>query len=278
MLTKLYQPREEPAQVALATSRKGTNAVKILEHQNGLNALGGSPFKVSVLITDNARPKNNAWAIAREFCLPPPLHFDFGRFRKEFMPKTREDRAPYFAEMTKGIKTIVPRIDFIVLAGFELILTEPLLTEFDGRVINVHPANLTIMNKNSKPLFTGGHAVMDAILAGEKEIRSCTHLVIKEVDEGAVLLVSEPVTVVLPGGVSAADLRKHENLNLAEEIAGKHQDELKRVGDWVIFPQTLELMARGAFSRDERGAIYLMDEPIPSGATPEAALKALARL
>jgi folate-dependent phosphoribosylglycinamide formyltransferase PurN len=274
MLKTLYQPRDIPMQVAVFMSRKGTNAIKLLEHERDRGRHG---YTISCLVTDNSKKGNNSLEIADCFRLPQPIYSDFDLFRLEHItdPKNMAERKPYFRALMERISTVQPRIDCIALAGYELIVTEPLLGKFTGRIVNIHPSNLGLRNAEGKPLFPGSHAVRNAILAGESEIRASTHLVINGVDEGPVLVVSKPVKVVLSDGLTLEDLRRRENRSLATAIAGQHQDELKMVGDWIIYPLTLELMARGAFSRDERGTIYLRDEPIPNGATFEAAQKAL---
>jgi folate-dependent phosphoribosylglycinamide formyltransferase PurN len=80
--------------------------------------------------------------------------------------------------------------DLIVLSSYLLIVTEPLLSAFPGRIVNVHHADLT------KPdPYVGLHAVRDAILAGEIETRATAHVVTERLDEGPVLCLSEPFPV-----------------------------------------------------------------------------------
>lgn len=280
MQKKLYEPKDTPMAVAVFMSGSGTNAVKLLEHQLRFEATGTAPYKVLLIVTDNAAIDNNAWNIARRFGLQEPIYSDFGQFRRDRIkdPGNMAEREPYFRDLARRIREALPRIDGIAFAGYELIVTEPLLSEFDGRIINVHPANLTLRGADGKPSFTGNHAVRAAILAGEREIRASTHVVVSGVDLGPVLLVSQPVKVVLPDGVTAADLNDPRKLGLANAIAKEHQNELKRVGDWSILPLTLELLARGAFGRDEKSRLCLNGEPIPNGAMFEAANKAGHRL
>lgn len=45
----------------------------------------------------------------------------------------------------------------------------------------------------------------------------------------------------------------------------EHQDRLKKIGDWVIFPKTLESIADGRYSQDEQGDLYFDDKSIPDG-------------
>lgn len=75
-------------------------------------------------------------------------------------------------------------IDLIVLAGFLAIVHEPLLSAFEGRIVNIHPSLL--------PKFGGkgmwGHHVHEAVVAaGEKESGITVHLVSGQVDGGAIV-------------------------------------------------------------------------------------------
>lgn len=71
-----------------------------------------------------------------------------------------------------------------------LIVAEPLLTAFPGRIVNVHHADLT----KCRP-YVGLHAVRDAILAGETETRATAHIVTRRLDQGPILCLSEPFPV-----------------------------------------------------------------------------------
>lgn len=75
-------------------------------------------------------------------------------------------------------------IDLIVLAGFLAIVHEPLLSAFDGRIVNIHPSLL--------PKFGGkgmwGHHVHEAVVAaGERESGITVHLVSGQVDGGTII-------------------------------------------------------------------------------------------
>jgi len=80
------------------------------------------------------------------------------------------------------------------------ITTEPLLERYSGRILNVHPADLSIMEGDDRK-YVGIHVVRDAILAGETELRASTHVGREKVDYGEILVISEPVPVELPEGV-----------------------------------------------------------------------------
>jgi len=141
------------------------------------------------------------------------------------------------------------------------ITTKPLLDCYSGRIINVHPADLSIMEGEDR-IYIGIHVVKDAILAGEKEIRATTHIVREKVDHGEILVISKPVPVNLPEGIDLETLRtKKKMLN---KITDEHQDRLKKQGDWVIYPITLQMIAEGRFSI-EAESVYVDGVKAPSG-------------
>jgi phosphoribosylglycinamide formyltransferase-1 len=75
-------------------------------------------------------------------------------------------------------------VDFIVLAGFLLVIPDFLITEYDHRMINLHPALL--------PKFGGigmyGHHVHEAVkAAGETETGMTVHWVSSDVDGGRII-------------------------------------------------------------------------------------------
>ncbi len=75
-------------------------------------------------------------------------------------------------------------IDFIVLAGFLLVIPDFLIREYDRRMINLHPALL--------PKFGGmgmyGHHVHEAVkAAGETETGMTVHWVSGDVDGGEII-------------------------------------------------------------------------------------------
>ena len=87
-----------------------------------------------------------------------------------------------------AIKEILDRlqaasIDIVVLAGFMRIVREPLLSAFEGRILNVHPSLL--------PKYPGLRAIERAIEAGDS-VAGCTiHLIDSGMDTGEILRQEE---------------------------------------------------------------------------------------
>jgi folate-dependent phosphoribosylglycinamide formyltransferase PurN len=272
MLKPLYLPRpDQPMRLAGFMSGSGTNLVKILERQADLGRTAeGSPYEVVVVFTDN--PSSNAARIADSHGLPLAVE-DILAFYRSRGHATKKDLSlrPEFDQ--RVLDALGPyRADAIVLAGYMSVVTAPLLAAFGGRIVNVHPADLRILEGGRRKytgdyavrdaiLAGGDYAVRDAILAGEEVLRATTHIVRAEVDGGEILMVSAPVPVELPEGLDKDRPPWPENRDLWNRIASEHQERLKQIGDWVILPKTLEWLARGRYALDEQGQTYLDEQP-----------------
>lgn len=249
----LYNLAQGPMLIAGLMSGSGSNLCKIIEHEREfIQRDGQAPYHVVVIFSDNS--KSNAAAIGAEYNLPVIIH-DIKQFyqernkslrdlvvRAEFDQHTVEALAPY-------------RIAAAAYAGYMSIATSVLINAFLG--VNVHPADLSIM-QNGQYKYTGLHPVRDAILAGEPELRATTHLVSDVVDGGKVLMISSALPVTINNFLSLS--RTEQNT-----IAGTYQNQLKEIGDWMIFPKTLEYLATGRFTQDDAGQLYFDSQPIPHG-------------
>ena len=253
-----------PMRVAGFMSGSGTNIRKILEHQQKLGA--DTPYKMVFLFSNNPNPdKCKIREIASEY----NLEFKINSLKEFYEKKGVKDRRNL--EVRKEYDKITANllqerdIDAIALGGYMAIITDEIFGKFP--TFNVHPADLSIINSDTeKRKYTGDNAVMDAILAGEKELRSSVHIATAEVDGGPLILISKSVNVKLPPNIKLDDLKKSENQELLEEISDNHQDRLKEIGDWVIFPLTLEYVARGYIQYDEENnELYYKEKSIPNG-------------
>jgi phosphoribosylglycinamide formyltransferase-1 len=74
-------------------------------------------------------------------------------------------------------------------------------------------------------------------------------------------MVSEPVFVEFPEPLERLTKDKEKFL----EIVNEHQERLKAVGDWKIFPLSIEMISRGRFALDEKNRVYVDGEPVPDG-------------
>jgi len=261
-IEKLYNPEKGVMRVAGFMSGSGTNLRKIIEHEKRLesgNGRGGAPYRVVVIFSDDKR--SNAVQIGSDYNIPVVVR-DIRTFYRAIGKPLRDlsAREQFDREIVEALRQF--EVSVAAYAGYMSIATAPLINAFFG--VNVHPADLSIL-ADGKRKYTGDKAVRDAILSGEKELRATTHLVESVVDEGRILMISPPLRVQL--------LPDFNPLNDAEvdSMTTMHQSHLKNVGDWVIFPRTLEYLATGRYSQDEKGNLYFDGNPIPQGLRLEAA-------
>lgn len=102
-------------------------------------------------------------------------------------------RAAYDRQTADLVEPFMP--DILMLDGYRYLITEPLLAAFPARVIGLQFGDLTIRHPGGPPMFSGPHAVRDAILAGCAETRATVHLVAERPDAGAPIVRSSPFPV-----------------------------------------------------------------------------------
>jgi len=78
-------------------------------------------------------------------------------------PQDLTGRRAYFAQILDMIAEWKP--DFIMLSGFMLLVTDPLLSSYQGRILNVHPALLSLVNRDGSRRYTGLNVVARAMAA-----------------------------------------------------------------------------------------------------------------
>ena len=252
--------------VACFVSGSGTNARRIIEgsHEEG------SGYDVVLIFSDvrdnrtrrDVRKMCRAKEIADEYDIAYEC-VDIRDFYRERGVKRAGDLTlrPEFDRMV--LEAIDPHeIDIIALAGYMSVTTAPLLEAYSGRILNVHPADLSLMDGDERR-YVGIHVVRDAILNGETELRASTHIAREKVDHGEILVISKPVPVELPEGVTPETLR--EDRKLRRQVVDIHQDRLKRQGDWVLYPLTLKMIAGGRFALAGEGELYLDGVGAPYG-------------
>jgi phosphoribosylglycinamide formyltransferase-1 len=243
--------------VACFISGSGTNARKIIERSHQQDA----SYEVELIFTDvKDETLDKEWNkacraldIAGEYGIAYECIdiMDFYRSKGQASKKDLSLRPEFDKQVVAAVEKYA--IDLIALAGYMSITTMPLLDRYDGRIVNVHPADLTITISGERK-YVGMHTVRDAILAGEKEIRATTHVVREKVDAGEILVVSKAVPIKLPEGASLEALC--EDKELLRSVVEEHQDRLKRLGDWEIYPLTVQMIGGGRFAL-ECGEVYL---------------------
>jgi folate-dependent phosphoribosylglycinamide formyltransferase PurN len=260
-LTPLFDPEKagRPMRVAAFMSGSGTNIVKLLEAQEALRAAEGvSPFQVIFVFSDRSDGSCQGERIACEKGIPY-ISYDIRTFHR-IRGFKRTVSGPEGLEARREFDRIAEQlirsfdIDVVALGGYMSYTTI-------RRCVNVHPADLSILTPEGRRKYVGDRAVADAIAAGERVLRSSTIWTDKGVDTGPLLMVSEPVPVELPEPLDDL-LRNKERWMKAAEV---NQQRLKQVGDWRIFPKTVEMIARGRFALDSEGRVYVDGNPAPHG-------------
>jgi phosphoribosylglycinamide formyltransferase-1 len=149
-------------QLALFCSGSGSNAESIMEYFR-------SHPKIRVALLVYNRKEAGARARAEKFNVPT-LYFS----RDDFQTKTHE-----LCNYLKNYK-----VEYILLAGFLLLVPELLLQHFPEKVLNIHPALLPKFG--GKGMF--GHLVHKAVKdSGARETGMSIHLVNEKYDEGKIL-------------------------------------------------------------------------------------------
>lgn len=87
------------------------------------------------------------------------------------------DRDEWNRQLAEAVASVDP--DVVVSAGFMKIVGPAFLAQFEGRLINTHPALL--------PAFPGGHAVRDALAYGVKVTGTTVHYIDAGVDTGEII-------------------------------------------------------------------------------------------
>jgi folate-dependent phosphoribosylglycinamide formyltransferase PurN len=253
-LKKLHDPGNGELRAAGFMSGSGTNLRRVLEHESKLRKEQGySPYRVVVIFSDNC--VSQAQEIGKDFNIPVVMRDIKAFYRARGIPKRDMSLRPEFdRETVKALKSFDAALT--VYGGYMSIASNILIDAFLG--VNVHPADLSVKT-DGRRRWVGDHAVRDAVSAGEKTISSTTHLVEPVVDGGRILMISAPINVEIPPGLSISrpdDLKEIESVN---------QERLKKAGDWVIMPMTIQYIAEGRYAADKDGNLYFDGKPVPDG-------------
>ena len=126
--------------------------------------------------------------------------------------------------------------DIVALAGFMRILTEGLVREFEGRMLNIHPSLL--------PRHKGLHTHEAVLRDGDAEHGATVHFVTPQLDGG-------PLVIQGRFTVTAQDDVRQLAERVLEEIECR------------IYPQAVAWMARGEL-RCEQGVVRFRDRLLPA--------------
>ena len=158
--------------VAILISGRGSNMMALIE------AAKAPDYPAEIALVVSNVPDAAGLAHARDAGIATELveHKPFGNDREAF------DRAVHAALATH-------RIDLVCLAGFLRILTPWFVSQWNGRLVNIHPSLL--------PAFKGLDTHARALAAGVKTHGATVHFVVPELDSGPV--IAQEMVPVLPG-------------------------------------------------------------------------------
>jgi len=113
-----------------------------------------------------------------------------------FNPKDYNKKEEYEYFIMKSLRK--REVEFIVLAGFMRILSPYFISEYRGKILNIHPALL--------PSFPGEHGVRDALKAGVDKTGVTVHFVDEGVDSGPIIV--QDVEPIKDGDTEASLLKR----------------------------------------------------------------------
>lgn len=232
----IYEPRGGPMSVVVFVSGSGTNFIAIYEEELRLREAGESVYGRIDAVFTNA-PKCKGAGKAREYGIPVISLSSsryFGTLGKS--PEDEDAREYYDAAVVTLIEQVCAP-DLVVLAGYRRKLGSGFLKRYKNKIINLYPGDIT-----KDYLIRGIDASVQAIRAGEREIK-CTVYLEKENERfGAALVQSEPIAL------KGFKERNIESLN--------HM--IREDGEWKIFPYAVhELIAKGRSAVDVGGNVYV---------------------
>lgn len=149
-----------------------------------------------------------------------------------------DTRLGYFDRLTREVKQFEP--DLILLSGFMQVVKGSLLAEYDKKIVNVHPADLTI-TENGERKYKGDDAVYHTLLGGETEIRSTVHTVTERVDQGEIIILSKTVPIER----DMIQIFEKFNPKMIRQYSDVLQEWMKWSCDGPSIHRALRLISRG---------------------------------
>src|SRR5436305_3978801 len=148
-------------------------------------------------------------------------------------------REEYDADTVAILKSF--QVDWVILAGWHFIVTEPLLANFPDRVLALQESDLTLRGDDGRRRYPELHSVRRAIFAGERETRSSLFFVTDRVGEGPLFLLSRPY----PVAEIAADGLSWGAYDLVNAYVNVHRDWMVRSAGGEMIAQAMGLLAAG---------------------------------
>ena len=193
--------------VAILISGRGSNMVALIEAAKN----PAYPAEIVVVISNDPAAEGLKRAAASGIKTAFVDHKPFGKDRASFERALQDEIEKH-------------RVELVCLAGFMRLLTPWFVRQWDGRLLNIHPALL--------PAFKGLDTHARALQAGVKEHGATVHFVVPEMDSG-------PIVVQGAVPVHAGDT---EATLAARVLEIEHR----------IYPEALKLVAEGRVRQDSQ--------------------------
>jgi phosphoribosylglycinamide formyltransferase-1 len=201
--------------VAILISGRGSNMAALIEAAKD----GSYPAEIAVVVSNDPTAQGLAYAAARGIPTAVVDHRAFGKDREAFERALQRELEGH-------------RVALICLAGFMRLLTPWFVRQWDGRMLNIHPALL--------PAFKGLDTHARAIAAGAKRHGATVHFVVPEMDAGPI--IAQAAVPVLADDTEAS--------LAARVLEVEHR----------IYPLALKLVAEGRV-RIEDGRCWVDGQP-----------------
>ncbi len=193
--------------------------------------------------------------------------------KAEYVKKSIEYNQQILDELRKFEREQKITIDLIILGGYMRIVMDPLLSAFKDKIINVHPADLSILDANGNRRFIGANAVYEAIRKGITSTRSSVIIVDGGIDRGEILVQGPVVPVDAPSGldkVTEDEFKEFAKEHYTKEFVKEHQKIQKEKSDWPALTKALELTADRRLALgtqknhfDQWRTVYVNGKPMP---------------
>ena len=228
-LRPIYEPRSDRKMRVVALFSGGASAVPCM--------VGGSGHEVVGVISAN----KNASGMKKLEKLGIPVEVaDIRDFYGRKAVTDMRTREAYDEKLLSTIDRKKWEPDIIACSGYMYILTKKFLNGFPNRVLNVHPADLSI-TENGKRKYTGSHVVENQIKAGEKVTKSTVHIMDERADHGPILFISE-------------------GLSVGKRSPKEQQELMKEKCDGPAYREALNMLSKGMFAIDANKNIYIRDK------------------
>lgn len=155
-------PHSRRVRVGVMISGTGSNMANLIAASRHPEAA----FDVVLVLSNKADAKGLATAEAEGVSTKAVPHKDFARDRQAH-------------EMALNAALAAHDVEVLALAGYMRVLSPWLVSQWDGRMLNIHPSLL--------PLYPGLDTHVRALAAGDAEAGCTVHLVTDGVDEGPIL-------------------------------------------------------------------------------------------